>query len=154
MWIIWPFRKKNFGLAWTVCADFRRLIDPNIGKFIIQDETVLPYPKRTIFESICVLLLTETDHKLLELINLCAFELAFFQKGVGKDPAYPLGINRDDFDDAPAHIDSLDSPFKANPAGKERYDRFKHLRDAEWERMKAAMSEIKQKNIRLKQIPA
>ena len=132
MWIIWPFRKKNFGSAWTICADFRRFIEDDIGRFLIQDESRLPHPKQSIFESICIILITETNEAILDAARQCAFEIAFFQKEVGALPLHPLGSS-----------DGYAQVRAANPAGKATYDRFKLKRDADWERIKAVLSKLK-----------
>lgn len=139
MWIVWPFRKKNFGSAWTVCADFNRYVDPHAGQFVIRDENDLPHPKRVIFESMCILLMAETNKTTLDLIKSDAFELAFYQKDVGAEPLHPHGINMDGDDTfEPGTLRTA----MTNPAGKEKYDRFKRLRDAEWERMRATMAKV------------
>lgn len=140
MWIIWPFKKRNFGSAWADCSAFHRFIEPDIGQFIIKDEKRLPHPKPDLFESMCVVLLSETDQSVLEKIKLCAFELAFFQTDVGDAPLHPLGIDWNTVD--ATALERRADAATINPSGKAAYDRFKLMRDADWERMKAVMADI------------
>ena len=140
MWIFWPFSKKNFGSAHDICADFGKHVETNLGKFIIRDEKHLPHPKRTIFESICILSYTAYKKETADTLSLYAFELAFFQKNVGDQPLHPLGIDMDELEFADLNSDDFARLVRANPSGKERYDRFKVLGDTEWNVMKSTMA--------------
>ncbi len=102
----------------------------------IRDVKTLPHDKETILTALCVVIATQkvTEQEREHFIN-AALALAQFQKGVGEHPLHPLGMNITKFNVNEMSPENLLALIAGNPSGKERYDRFQLLVEADIKRI-------------------
>lgn len=144
------FKKKNNDqqliaavvAARKVMADFGEVIENDKGGSAIKDEVQLPYSKEIIFSAIRIVLRIEENKDMAGATEVCAFALSFYQKGVGSDPLFPIGVDVSKIDLTALEPNELANILTSNPAGKERYDHFKGLVDADWRRMSSVIAAI------------
>lgn len=119
-----------------IVGDYGEFLELNPNVMEIMDMKVLPHDKETILAAMCVVIETQdgTEQEREDYI-CCALALARFQKGVGKHTLHPLGIDVSKFDIKAMSPENLVLLMGSNPAGKERYERFRPLVQADIKRI-------------------
>jgi hypothetical protein len=128
--------------AGAIIADYGDFLEKNLAGAAIQDEQQLPHSKETILAALLVALATQ-DFPVARRLALvdCAMYLSYFQKDVGVHPLRQLGIDMTKFDVASMSGENLVALMSSSPAGKEKYDQFFPLVQADINRIGERVNE-------------
>jgi hypothetical protein len=128
--------------AGAIIADYGDFLEKNLAGAAIQDEQQLPHSKETILAALLVALATQ-DFPVARRLALvdCAMYLSYFQKDVGVHPLHQLGIDMTKFDVASMSGENLVALMSSSPAGKEKYDQFFPLVQADINRIGERVNE-------------
>jgi hypothetical protein len=125
-----------------ISSEYGAFLEHNSVTFKIIDENKLPHPKESILTALCVSIQVNNGTKNeIEALAVCAQALAFFQKGVGDHPLHQLGVDISKFDLPSMSGENLSKLILSNPAGKERYEHFLPLVQADTLRIEARIEE-------------
>lgn len=120
----------------AIIRDYGAFLEANPIVIEIMDERLLPHPKATILDALCAAIaLPGPTSEMRETLIQSALSLAQFQKGVGKHTLSPFGVDMTKFDMSAMSTENLAQLVLSNPAGKERYDRFKPSVEADIRRI-------------------
>ncbi|RWP02388.1 MAG: hypothetical protein EOQ98_04015 [Mesorhizobium sp.] len=120
----------------NIVGDYGEFLETNPNVLEIVDVKVLPHDKETILTALCVVITKQggTEQEREHFIS-AALALAQFQKGVGEHPLHPLGVDITKFNINEMSPENLLALVAGNPSGKEQYDRFKPLVEADIKRI-------------------
>jgi len=126
----------------AIISDYGGFLEASPVTVEIMDEDRLPHSKERILAALCAGIASPTvPAEERAALFAGALALANFQKGVGNHTLHPFGLDLSRFESSGMSTENLAKLITSNPAGKERYESFRPLVEADLERIRERVKE-------------